>query len=193
MRGGTVGNARLTSMTAVVLLVLLAAEGVTILSIGPLLAPHIFIGALLIPVVALKLGSTGYRFARYYSKDLAYRRKGPPPAWLRVIAPLSVGLTAAVLATGVALLLHGPDSGLLLLLHKASFIGWLALMSLHVLGHIREVPAEAGADWRRSLPAARVAGASARAVSVALATAAGVVLGFAAISLDGSWMRFHGG
>ena len=157
MPGGTTGNARLTSMTAVVLLVVLAAEGVTILSVGSLLAPHIFIGALLIPVVALKLGSTGYRFARYYAQDRSYREKGPPATWLRLIAPITVALTVAVLATGVALLLHGPDSGLLLLLHKASFIGWIGFMSLHVLGHLRELPADATADWRSSLPAARVA------------------------------------
>jgi hypothetical protein len=180
-------------MTAVLLLVTLAAEGVTILSVGSMLAPHIFIGALLIPIVALKLASTGYRFARYYTHEPTYRKKGPPPAWLRALAPLTVVLTIAVLATGVALLLHGPDSGTLLLLHKASFIGWVALMALHVLGHIRETPRDAAADWRRDVPAARVAGTSWRAVALAFAVASGVVLAFAALSLDGPWMRFHGG
>ncbi len=193
MSGGTEGNARLTSMTAVILLVALAAEGVTILSVGSLLAPHIFIGVLLIPVVALKLGSTGYRFVRYYTHDRAYREKGPPPAWLRIVAPITVALTVAVLATGVALLLHGPDSGLLLLLHKASFIGWIAFMSLHVLGHLREIPADATADWRRSLPASRVAGSSARALALALSIGAGLCLAFYSLSLDGPWMAFHGG
>ena len=38
LRGGTEGNARLTGMTGLVLLVLLAIEGVTILAIRPLLS-----------------------------------------------------------------------------------------------------------------------------------------------------------
>ena len=68
----TDGNTRLTATTAVVLLVLLAGEGVTILSIRPLLSAHIVIGLLLIPPVALKLASVGYRFVRYYTGDAAY-------------------------------------------------------------------------------------------------------------------------
>ena len=35
------------------------------------------IGMVLIPPVALKLGSTGYRFARYYLGSPVYRAKGP--------------------------------------------------------------------------------------------------------------------
>src|SRR3954454_12626189 len=75
---GVAGNARLTGALAAALLVLLAAEGATIPFIGPLLGPHIFIGMLLIPPALLKLGSTGYRFARYYMHDEPYVRKGPP-------------------------------------------------------------------------------------------------------------------
>ena len=48
-RNGVEGNARLTASVAVVLFVLLAAEGVTILRIRPLLTPHVFIGMLLAP------------------------------------------------------------------------------------------------------------------------------------------------
>ena len=40
-------NARLTAANAAVLLVLLAAEGVTILRVRALLTPHVFIGVLL--------------------------------------------------------------------------------------------------------------------------------------------------
>ena len=59
LRGGTEGNARLIGWTGLVLLVLLAIEGVTILDIRPLLSVHVFVGLLLIPPVALKLGATG--------------------------------------------------------------------------------------------------------------------------------------
>ena len=114
---------------AVVLLVLLAAEGATIPFIGPLLQPHILIGMLLIPPVMLKLGSTGYRFVRYYAGTPAYVRKGPPPLLLRLLAPGVVLTTVALFGTGVALLLAGPPSNTLDLAHKVSFIAWVALMT----------------------------------------------------------------
>ena len=100
--GGTEGNEILTSATAVVLTLLLIAEGVTIVLIGDLLSAHMFIGMALIPPVLLKLGSTGYRFARYYSGARVYREKGPPPLLLRLLAPLLVITTIIIFATGVA-------------------------------------------------------------------------------------------
>ncbi len=69
--GGVEGNDRLTAASGGLLFLLLAAEGVTILFIRPLLSAHVFIGMLLIPPVALKLGSTGWRFLRYYTGDRA--------------------------------------------------------------------------------------------------------------------------
>ena len=72
-------NARLTSGTAVVLLVPLAAEGITILRIRGLISVHVFIGMLLVPPVLVKTCSTVYRFARYYLGAPGFRRKGSPP------------------------------------------------------------------------------------------------------------------
>jgi hypothetical protein len=66
---------------------------------------------LLIPPVLLKLGSTGYRFARYYSGSAPYVRKGPPHIALRVLAPGVVLTTLALFGTGVALLVGGPHDG----------------------------------------------------------------------------------
>ncbi|MGA2162872.1 MAG: hypothetical protein ABSH36_00205 [Solirubrobacteraceae bacterium] len=138
--GGSDGNERLTVLTGIVLLVLLAALGVTILRIGPLIWEHLFIGLLLLGPVALKLGSTGYRFVRYYTHDSVYRRKGPPPPYLRLLGPLVALSTVVVFASGVALLLLGPGSrSTLLLVHKASFFVWLAATAVHVLGHLPEV------------------------------------------------------
>jgi hypothetical protein len=104
-RDGVAGNARLTGAVAAALLVLLAAEGATIPFIGSLVEPHIFIGMLLIPPVALKLASTGYRFARYYTGSEPYTRKGPPHIVLRLLAPGVVLTTVALFGTGVALLI----------------------------------------------------------------------------------------
>ena len=61
---GVAANARLTVFNAVVLLVLLAVGGVTILRVRELLTPPVFIGMVLIPPVLLKVASTGWRFAR---------------------------------------------------------------------------------------------------------------------------------
>ena len=134
------GNERLTTLTGLLLIVLLAVLGVTIIRIGQLLWLHLFLGLVLIGPLALKLASTGYRFIRYYTLDAAYRRKGPPTPALRVLAPLVVLFTALVFATGVALLLLGPSSrDPLLLLHKITFFAWLAVTALHVLGHLPEI------------------------------------------------------
>src|ERR1700754_912858 len=187
--GGVAGNARLTGAVAVALLVLLAAEGVTIPFIGQLLGPHMFIGLLLIPPVALKLASTGYRFARYYTHDEPYVRKGPPPIALRLLAPGVVLTTLAVFGTGVALLFTGPPSQTLIFAHKLSFIAWVALMSLHVLGHLLELPRLASADWRRTGPReARLAGAGLRVSAVGASIVLGVALGFVALSVGASWL-----
>lgn len=186
---GVTGNARLTAAVAVVLLVLLAAEGATIPFIGPLRGPHIFIGMLLLGPVALKLASTGYRFLRYYSHAPAYVRKGPPPLPLRLLAPGVVLTTIALFATGVALLLAGPESDWLSFLHKLSFIAWFAFMALHVLGHLLELPRLASADWRRAAPpVARVAGAGQRVLLVGGSLAAGLGLGFVGLAVAGSWL-----
>ena len=141
------GNARLTALAGIVLLVLLAAEGVTILSIRRLLPLHYFIGLLLIPPVLLKLGSTGWRFARYYMGDPVYRAAGPPLLLLRLAGPVAVASTVAVLATGVELWLFGDRYGLgWLTAHKASFVIWFGAMAIHVLGHLERAPALALRD-----------------------------------------------
>jgi hypothetical protein len=186
--GGVAGNARLTGAVAVALLVLLAAEGVTIPFIGKWLGPHIFIGLMLIPPVALKLGSTGYRFARYYTADEPYVHKGPPPTALRMLAPGVVLTTLALFGTGVALLLAGPPSNTLIFAHKLSCFAWVAVMALHVLGHVVELPRLASADWRRNGPReARLAGAGLRATLLAGAITLGAAIGAVVLTAGTSW------
>jgi hypothetical protein len=140
--GGVARNERLTGTTAVVLLVLLAVESVTILFIRPLLSWHIFVGMLLIPTVALKLATTTYRMAHHYRGSLPYVLRGPPPFLLRALAPLVVVATVAVFGTGVALLALGPTRGhgLLLGVHRVSFFVWLGATGLHVLAHLKSLP-----------------------------------------------------
>ncbi len=189
-RDGVAGNARLTGGAAVALLVLLAAEGLTIPFIGPLVGPHVFIGMLLIPPVLLKLGSTGYRFVRYYTGSPAYRHKGPPSLPMRVLAPGVILTTVALFGTGVALTLAGPkDGGSLKFLHKASFIAWFALMTVHVLGHVLDLPSLALPDWRRGGGReAALAGSGLRLALLASAVVAGLALALATISIARPWL-----
>lgn len=188
VRDGVAANARLTGALAAALLVLLAAEGATIPFIGQLLGPHIFIGVLLIPPVAMKMASTGYRFARYYTHSSPYLAKGPPPTPLRVLAPGVVLTTLALFGTGIGLLIAGPPSNTLIFAHKLSFIAWVALMALHVLGHLLEVPRLAMADWPREEPGeARLAGAGVRALALAAAIGAGLALALLTFSMAQPW------
>lgn len=189
IRDGVAGNARLTGGTAAILLVLLALEGATIPFIGSLRGPHIFIGMLLIPPVLLKLASTGYRFGRYYTGDPPYRRKGPPNLAMRLLAPGVVVTTLALFATGVALLIAGPGNNTLGFLHKASFIAWVVLMTVHVLGHLLEVPKLAAPDWRGSGGReAALAGSGLRIMLMGTSLLAGLGLALATFSLAGPWL-----
>ncbi len=139
-RGGPEGNERLTTITGVILLGLLAIIGVTILRIHQLMSVHLFVGLLLVGPVGLKLASTGYRFVQYYTGNPEYRRKGPPELALRLIAPIVVLTTVVVLASGIVLMFKGAaHRDPWLLIHKASFIVWIVFTSIHVLGHLPRV------------------------------------------------------
>jgi hypothetical protein len=137
---GAAGNERLTALTGAVLLVGFAAEGVTILALGRLLTLHFFLGMLLIGPVTLKICSTCYRFARYYAGAGPYVRKGPPAPLLRVLGPLVIITSLAVLGTGVALAVAGPRADHWLLLHKASFVLWFGVLAIHVLAYAWRLP-----------------------------------------------------
>lgn len=106
---GVVGNERLTALIGAVVLTLSIAEVATVPTLGSLMAAHFFVGVLLAGPVAAKTASTGWRFIRYYTRDPAYRRKGPPRLLLRVIAPVLVASTVALIGSGIALAITGPS------------------------------------------------------------------------------------
>jgi len=186
--GGVEANARLTGTVAAVLLLLLAAEGVTVLRIRALLTPHVFIGMLLVPPILLKMGSTGYRFVRYYAGSPAYRRKGPPPALLRVLGPVVVLLTLTLFASGIALLFapHGLRRELLFV-HKTSFVLWFVAMAVHVLAHLLDTARLAPLDyyWRTRN---QVAGAGLRQWAVAASIALGALLAVLCVGRVGHFL-----
>lgn len=189
--GGATGNTRLTAVTGLVLLVLLAVEGATLVSLQTFLSWHIFVGMLLVPIVLLKIGSTAYRFVRYYSKQRDYVAAGAPHIVLRLLGPIVVASTIGLFSSGVALAALGPGRPLVLTLHQASFVVWVGAMSLHVLGHIRTVPVLATSDMRGR----RVGGARIRALLLAAAIVTGAVVAVATVPWIGPWIhaaRFDG-
>lgn len=188
--GGVEGNSRLTGSLALVLLVLLALEGVTILRITSLLTPHVFIGVLLIPPVLYKIATTSWRFVKYYRGDPAYRRKGPPPIGLRLLGPMVIVLTLTVLASGVGLvLLPVSVRAQLLFIHQASFVLWFGAMTIHVLGHLVETARLAPLDWL-ARTRRQVSGASTRQWVIATSIVLGVLGALAITPYASGWFSF---
>jgi hypothetical protein len=190
--GGPAGNARLTAWTGLVLLVLFAAELVTVLDVRGLISWHIVLGVLLVPPALVKTVSTGWRIARYYTGNRSYRQAGPPPLVLRVLGPLVVLTTLGVLGSGLLLILVGPDAGRrslvpdtplsMLGLHKATFLLWCAGTGLHTLGRL--VPA-----LRLTvLPGvARVPGRYPRIAALALSLLVGAVAAGLVLAGSSAW------
>jgi hypothetical protein len=137
MKANPGGNEQLTAIAGVLLIVFLAVEGATLLNLRALLTVHAFVGMFLLPIVALKMGSTGWRMARYYLGREEYVRRGPPALPLRVIvAPVVVASTLVLFGTGVYLLAVHEVSGTAVALHKASFVVWFISTSIHVLARL---------------------------------------------------------
>jgi hypothetical protein len=173
-----------------ILVGLLFVEALTTLALHDYLSVHIFLGLLLIPPIALKLATTGWRFSRYYLRNPAYRLKGPPQLFLRLLAPFLVLATVVLFGTGVAFLAVGHGGGLLLTAHAAAFVVWGVLITIHVLAYLPHVLRNGLADWR---PRVALRGASLRRTLVVGAIAAGVAVGLGTYTVQTTWLahRHH--
>jgi hypothetical protein len=191
--GGPAGNARLTAWTGAVLLVLFLVELATLLDVTGLISWHVVVGVLLVPPALLKTGSTGWRIVRYYSGSPVYRQAGPPPMVLRVLGPLVVLGTLAVLGSGLALLALGQDASLrpflsvlgyqvsALTVHQASFIVWAVVTGLHTLGRL--VPATRLITGRAVVP-----GTVARIITLTGIAAVAVLAAVLIYDASSSWL-----
>lgn len=199
--GGAEGNERLTAAAGAALLVLFAAEGFTILSIHQLITLHFFLGMLLIGPVALKISAVVYRFARYYSGAREYRRKGPPAPLLRLLGPFVLVTSVGVIGTGVMLAVTGSAAaGPWLFLHKAFFVLWFGVMTIHVLAYVWRLPRLIGSDLRgpdrltaRHRAQARrvLAGRTTRWLLLAASIAGGLLIAAMTVHLAGPWTGFQ--
>jgi hypothetical protein len=185
---GVEGNRRLTSVTAIPLLGLLFVEGLTVLlGVRQEIRIHVFVGMLLVPPIALKLASVGYRFIRYYTRSPAYRMAGPPHWFMRALGPIVVLSTVTLFGSGIYLIVVGRNQ-LALTLHKLSFIVWVAVMSVHVLVYARRLPGVVVEEWTRRT---RGHGAAARLTAVGVSLAVGLALAALTVHLAGSWAHHH--
>jgi hypothetical protein len=161
---GVVGNERLTALAGAILLILIVVELVTTASLRSLLSVHVFVGVLLAGPLIVKLGSTGYRFVRYYTGGSAYVRRGPPRLPLRLLAPVLVVTTLVLIGSGIGLLVVGPGlEGPMFRLHAISTLIWIPLLAIHAVAYFPRVPRLVTDDWRMP-PAVPASGGIGRAL-----------------------------
>jgi len=187
---GVAANERLTALTGALLFVLLGLLGITVLAVRSLLPEHFLLGFLVIPLLALKMASTGYRFVRYYGGDARYRLAGPPDLPQRLVAPVVVLTTVAVFVTGIELWLVGLRFGSIWIeAHKLSFAIWLPVTTIHVLGHLNRSAQSVAEEASKSAPA----GASRRRALVVGSLVAGVALAAASLTYATPFIYFGDG
>jgi hypothetical protein len=182
------GNERLTAAVGLLVLAPVAVEVTTILlGVHTFMSLHVFVGLALIPAVLLKLATTGWRFARYYTRSRAYVALGPPQIVMRLLAPLFVAATVALFGSGVAMgFLHGSALQIMRRVHGPASAIWLALFGLHVLVYSTRALKRAAGDV---LPKTRTQarGAAARICLLAVVVVCGLALGAAALPAQHRW------
>lgn len=193
---GAEGNEKLTAMTGAILLVGFAVEGFTILGVRRMLFLHFFVGMLLIGPALLKIGSTCYRFVRYYTGSAPYLRKGPPSPIMRLLGPFVIMTSVAVIGTGVMLAVTGPANGQWLFLHKASFVLWFGAMTIHVLNYAPRLPRMLAArTGRRAGGRAELFSGPGRWLALAVSLAIGIAIAALTAQLSAKWggVALYGG
>ncbi len=184
-----VGNERLTAAVGLLVLAPVVVEAATVLlGVHTFMSLHVFVGLALIPAVVLKLASTGWRFARYYTRSSAYVAQGPPQIAMRLLAPLFVTATVVLFGSGVAMgLLHGHALQIARRLHGPASVVWLVLLGVHVLVYLKRALRSAAEDAR---PGNRqpARGTAARAYALAAVVVCGLVVGGATVSAQHRWI-----
>jgi len=185
--GGAAGNRNLTALLGAVLLVGIVGElGTLALGLRQTLPAHIALGVALIPIVALKLASTGWRMIRYYTSAPEYRAEGPPRPFLRGIAPLVAGSTIALLGSGVGLIVAGPHAHFFRAVHSASFAVFLLVVGAHALAYLPKLRRFAFADWASGR---RTQGHQLRRGLVAFVLVSAGAVAIAALQTTGPWVE----
>jgi len=185
-----VGKARLTGAVGLLLMLPILVEIATVLlGVHTFMSVHVFVGLALIPALLLKLGSTGWRFVRYYTRSRAYVEQGPPQMAMRLLAPLFVAATVVLFGSGVAMgLLHGQALQDARNLHGPASVIWLLLLGLHVVVYLKRALTRMALD----LPATRkpLRGAQARAYA-ATVVVGGLLLAVVTVPAQHHWVNIR--
>ncbi|KJE75730.1 hypothetical protein [Ferrimicrobium acidiphilum] len=184
--------ARLLALLGSILFIGLAIEGVTIVFIGQLIAVHVVLGMILLPIMAYKIIVASYRFAMYYLGASDFKHAGPPELVLRVIGPLLILTTVILMASGIILVYakpNTPTAALWLNIHRDDFVAWFALMALHVLAYVRRAVGTSSYDLRYTRYHSLI-GRQGRLISIVLATVIGVLLAWAIFPAVAHWSSF---
>jgi hypothetical protein len=186
------GNERLTAAVGVLLLVPIVVELVSVLlGVHTFMSLHVFVGLLLIPLVLLKLTSTGWRFARYYLRSDAYVAFGPPMLVMRLLAPLLVAATVVLFGSGVAMgIVKGQALVVARRLHGPTSVVWIVLVGVHVLFYVKRSLLK-GTEDITAASRASVRGARGRVYAVVAAVATGFVVAAATVPAQHHWVNLR--
>lgn len=175
----------MTAILGAVLVGAFAAAGVTVIDVNQLFSWHVFFGLFVVPVVCLKLATTGYRFFNYYKGIAAYRHKGAPHPVLRITAPLLVVSTFSLLAAGIVALAVGPHhADTWITVHQGSAIAWATFVGVHIIGHALETWRLTSAEVRAKPPIPR---RGTRTAVAATGVVVGLILGIASLGWTDAW------
>jgi hypothetical protein len=84
----------------------------------------------------------------------------------------------------VTLLVVGPAGGVVLGLHKASFVVWLVVTGIHVLAHLRRLPRLTLERGEQAVPGGR-----GRRTLLAASIVAGAILAVATVGYAQPWVH----
>ena len=172
-----------------VLIVLALAEIATLLiGLGGTLSWHVAIGLALIPPIALKFASTGWRFVRYYTRNADYRERGAPQIVMRTLAPLLVAATIVLFGSGVAMgVLHGHALVVARRLHGPASVAWLVLFAVHALVYLKRALVSSSDEVIAAGPP--VPGRRRRGYLIGTAVVSGLVIGAVTVPAQHHWVR----
>jgi len=146
---GVRANLRLTALVGLAMIVPLLVVTLSGLSFDQLWRVHYFAGFLLVPLLLLKLATTGYRMAAYYLGNRRYRRAGPPAPLLRILAPVLVISTVVLFLSGIVMWLENSRLQPWSTLHTDAAVVFCVTASVHLLAYLRRASSESAAELRR--------------------------------------------
>jgi hypothetical protein len=174
------GNLILTSHAGLVILFFLVLLYFTGLEFSPLRGVHFGLGFALIPILLVKLGSTGWRAVNYYFDRDPYRAAGPPWLLPRIMAlPLTLFAVSATIS-GVVLWAQGTDRGTWATVHIYSVIALAVVVVVHLVIYTRKA-------FRASTRSLEQTKTTKQERVMVWALLVALVIGSAAVGLEPTW------